>query len=171
MKSKLFVLLSLVLLIGCTNQNLKPITDAEKASIKLEIEKFLDILADDFNALNFDKTMSRSMSIDSSNIWFVTNKGEMLNYKEELEAIQSEYDFIKEFKDYNYVINEINVLSPEIAYATITYNVGLVFKDDAIESVQEQTVATSIYKKIDNQWMCIHWQETSSAPKEVISNN
>jgi len=41
MKSKLFVLLGLVLLISWTNQNIKPITitDDEKASIKLEIEK------------------------------------------------------------------------------------------------------------------------------------
>jgi len=40
-KSKKFVLLGLVLLISWTNQNIKPITitDDEKASIKLEIEK------------------------------------------------------------------------------------------------------------------------------------
>ena len=170
MKPILFVLLSLLLLIGCTNQNLNPLTDAEKSSIKLKIEEYLDILADDFNAMNFDKTMSRSMSIDSSNIWFVTTTGKTLSYEEELEAIKSQPDYFKEFKDYDYVINQINVLSPEIAYATITYSVKVIYNDDRIEN-HPKTAATSIYKKIDNQWMCIYWHESSSAPEEVISNN
>lgn len=170
MKSKLFVLLSLVLLISCTNQNLKPITDAEKASIKLEIEKFLDILADDFNAMNFDNTMSRSMPLNSSNIWFVTTKGKILSYEEEVEAIKSQPNIFKAFKDYNYVVNQITVLSPEIAVATITYSIKLIYKDDRIEN-HPKTAATSIFKKIDNQWMCIYWHESSSGPEEVISNN
>lgn len=170
MKSKLFVFLSLVLLISCTNQNLKPVNDAEKASIKIEIEKFLDILADDFNTMNFDNTMARSMPLNSSNIWFVTTKGKILSYEEELEAIKSQPNIFKAFKDYNYAVNQITVLSPEIAYATITYSVKLIYKDDRIEN-HPKTASTSIFKKIDNQWMCIYWHESSSGPEEVISNN
>jgi hypothetical protein len=168
MKSKLFVLLSLVLLISCTNQNLKPITDDEKASIRLEIVKHLDIIADDFNNMNFDKAMS--LSLNSPEYRFINTNGTILSYDEEIKAIKTLPDYFKAFKDYNYVVNQINILSPEIAVATITYSVKLIYKDDRIEN-HPKTAATSIYKKIDNQWMCIYWHESSSGPEEVISNN
>lgn len=165
MKSKLFVLLSLVLLISCTNQNLKPITDAEKASIKLEIVKYLDILADGFNTMNFDKTMS--MSSNYSKIWFISTEGTILSYDEEIKAIKTMPDYYKGFKDYNYVVNQIDILSPDIAVSTITYSVKLIYNDDRIEN-HPKTAATGIFKKIDNQWMCIYWHESSSGPEEVI---
>ena len=169
MKSLLISLFSLVLILSCTNQSLKPMTEAEKSSIKLEIEKFMDILAKDFNSMNFDRTMARSKSVNSSNIWFVTTKGKVLSYEEELEAIKSQPNIFKEFRDYKYVINQINILSPEIAYATITYSINIVYHDDRVEN-HPQTAATSIFKKIDSKWICIHWHESSAPLDEVVSN-
>ena len=168
MKSQLLLLLSFVLIVSCTNQGHKPMTEEEKSSAKVEIQKFMEILAKDFNSMNFDKTMSRSKSVNSSKIWFVNTKGIVLSYEEELEAIKSQPSVIKEFRDFDYKINQIIVLSPEIAYATITYSVKLIFHNDRIDN-HPQTAATSIFKKIDNEWICIHWHESSSTPEEDVS--
>ena len=57
MRNLLYCLLSIILL-GCTNQAHKPLTDDVKNDINKEINNYLEIVAEGFKTMNFDKQMT-----------------------------------------------------------------------------------------------------------------
>jgi hypothetical protein len=168
MKPKLFVLLSLILFISCTSQNFKPLTDEEKSSIELEITEHLDIIADSWGTMDFSKAFQ--MSLDSPEFRFIATNGSILSYSEEKQASETLSNYFKAIIDYKYDIDQLIVHSPDIAVATMTYSFKSIGHDDKILN-HPNTAVTSIYKRINNHWMCIYWHESGSDPEEVISDN
>ena len=159
MKTKLLLFLSIALLLSCTNQESESLSSVDEFYVKNEIKKHLDVVAEDFKNLNFDKTWSFTDSTEY--LFFITTKGTILNYQEEVNASKNISNYYNKCLDYNYVINDINILSFDIAILTITYNVKFVDKNDNVEN-HPKTVGTALYKKINGDWKCISWHDSSS---------
>ena len=152
------------MLLGCMNQTHEPLTDDVKNEINQEIYKHLEIVAEGFKTMNFDKALAKTLN--SSEFKFVTSKGIILSYEEEVKVCKSIPEYFKEIKDYKHSIDHINILSSEMAIATVTYSCKFVQRDNKVLNYP-RNVGTFIFRKIDDKWIAVYYHESGLEP-EII---
>ncbi len=73
---------------------------------------------------------------------------------------------LAEFKEFRFSNYKVDVrLEPPLALATETYNYKIVLKEDG-RVIEKRGIATSILKKIGNEWKIIQTHSSSRAPKK-----
>jgi ketosteroid isomerase-like protein len=161
------IVISLFILVlsGCTSQKPKPLTDAEKASIIKEVSEVNQAAFDAYNKIDFQTV--KSLFLDSPDFIGVSSDGSILNFEQ---VINKEKGFFESVSSLHLTkISEDNkVLERDLVIAIVQFKTDATLKSGKNLTFEKLTV-TNIFRKIDNQWKSIFYQESALPPVVVGS--
>jgi hypothetical protein len=164
MKTRMIFLLLLIVCISCGTNN-KPLSDAQKDKIKGEVKEVVNIFIKGCEEVNFDMAMLQWL--DSPDFIYMNN-GFALNYKGLVDGMGPLFKTL---------LNQtITVVDEKYAFpdnATVIYTLKtkwLMNFKDGHSTLEDPTVMSIIYKKINNAWKAIYIAE-SGIGKNVPSES
>jgi PBP1b-binding outer membrane lipoprotein LpoB len=160
MKTKVLLMFCVILITGCTNQTPKPLTDEEKAAIIKEVTDANKVSIDALNKIDFPTF--KSGFLDSPDFLSVSTDGSILNLEQ---VISKEKGFFESASNvHSVILNEDNkILEKDLVISTLLLNTNVTLKTGE-KLTFEKLAITNIYKKIENQWKSVFYQESGLPP-------
>jgi len=164
MKTKLFILILLIVCFSCgTNNN--PLSDAQKEKIKGEVKEVVNTFYKGCEEVNLDKVMGTCL--DSPDFSYINN-GYAFSYKECIDIFKPVFN--------TFLNQKITIVDEKFSFpdnSTILYSnhcKSLTNYKDGHVVLQDPTVMLLIFKKINDAWKAIYAVE-SHIDKNVASES
>lgn len=154
MKTRLIFLFLLIVCISCGTNN-KPVSDAEKEKIKGEIKEVVNTFVKGCEEVNFDMAMQQWLDAPD---FIYMNNGYALNYKGLVDGMGPLFKTL--------LSQKITIVDEKFAYpdnSTVIYTLKtkwLMNFKDGHSTLEDPTVMSIIYKKINNTWKAIYIAES-----------
>ena len=170
MKTKLIFLVLLIVCISCGTNN-KPVSDAQKEKIKGEVKQAVNIIYRGAETAKIDTALE--LCLDSPDFVYISNKGDVINYKDFIEGMKSGFSSQKNqegtIKSEKYAILDAS---------TVLYTAEskwLINFKDGHSVLQDPWAVQFTFKKIDGRWRLTYFVESgtekivkpSETPKEL----
>ena len=162
---KILISLSVIALLGCTNQATKPLTDLEKATLITEVTEAGQSAIEAYNKIDFQTV--ESCFLDSPEFIAVSGDGSILNFEQKINDTKGFFESITSLH-FTVLNKEVKVLQKDLAVYTVQIKIDATFKTGEKLTYEKLTVS-EIYKKVDNQWKVIFFQESGLPP--VVSGS
>ena len=154
MKIKLLILVLLIVCFLCGTNN-KPLSDAQKEKIKVEVKEVADRMFQGCEEANFE--MANESFLDSPDFVFLIN-GYALSYEDAGKAVKPVFASLLSQK-----VTIVNEKYAIIDKTTVLYTANTKFLEnfkDGHSVLNDPTVMLCVFKKIDNRWKIIYAVES-----------
>jgi hypothetical protein len=154
MKTKLFILVMLIVCFSCGTNN-KPVSDAQKEKIKGEIKGEVNTFFKGCEEVNFDLVLGKFF--DSPDFVYINN-GYAFSYKECTDIFRPVFSSM--------INQKITIIDEKYAFpdnSTVLYSnhcKGLTNYKDGHAVIQDPTVMLLIFKKINDEWKITYGVES-----------
>jgi hypothetical protein len=154
MKTRIIYMLLLIVCFSCGTNN-KPLSDAQKEKIKGEVKEVVNIFIKGCEEANFDMAMQQWL--DSPDFIYMNN-GYVLNYKGLVDGMGPLFKTL--------LSQKITIVDEKFVYpdnSTVIYTLKtkwLMNFKDGHSTLEDPTVMSIIYKKINNTWKAIYIAES-----------
>ncbi len=164
MKTRLIFLVLLIVCISCGTNN-KPVSDAQKEKIKVEVKEVVNTFFKGCEEVNFD--MALEPFLDSPDFLYINN-GYAFSYRECVDVFRPVFS--------TFLNQKITILDEKYSFpdnSTVLYSnhcKSLTNYKDGHAILQDPTVMLFIFKKINDAWKVIYGVE-SHIDKNVPSES
>jgi hypothetical protein len=158
--NRIFTLMIIAALSGCSTKMPRPLNDNEKAEITDAVINSAHAITEACNQINF--LNFKNFFIESPEFLTITPGGSHLDYSK---YMKGERDFFESVSTLQLTILNENVIALEktVAVYTVRLKVIAVLKTGKTLTY-ENNVYSEVYKKTDNQWRIIFIQEAGQPP-------
>jgi hypothetical protein len=165
MKTKYLLTITILGIIACTSRNQSLLSQSEKEKVVKEIDIIINSISDGWRNLNVNKAFKESFS-DSPDFNYVGIDGSIMTYTNFFNIAKKEFDSQKKC-EFNINEKKILVISKDIAVVSLNYS-GTFYSADS-KLTFPNCGGTLIFKKIDDKWKVIHFQESIQESKFVVT--
>ena len=159
MKKILFSLIAIALL-GCTNQPPKPLTDAEKETIKNEVRKDFNAMIEACNKLDVETALT--YYLDSPDFMGIGPDGVIMDFAQFKKANEDMSPVVKSMQFTN-IREDFKVLGNDQILYIYQYNAELILNSG--EKIAYNKIAmTSLCKKVEGVWKIVFYHESGLPP-------
>ena len=157
---KILIGLLTIVLAGCTGQTPKPLTDAEKATIKNDVKKEFNGMVEACNKVDIETALK--YWLDSPDFIMIGPDGAIMNYAQFKKANEDTFNNATSVR-FTGLKEDIKVLENGYALYIWQYSAEMILKSG--EKIAYDTLGmTVLFQKIDGTWKIIFGQESGSLP-------
>jgi hypothetical protein len=165
MKTKFLLTVIIFGIIACTSRNQSVLNQSEKEKVVKEIDLVINSISDGWRNLDVNKAFKESFS-DSPDFNYVGIDGSMMTYTDFFNTAKKEFDSQKK-SEFNINEKKILAISNDIAVVSLNYS-GTFYSTDS-KLTFSNCGGTLIFKKIEEKWKVIHFQESIQESKFVVT--
>jgi ketosteroid isomerase-like protein len=155
-----FISLFAILIIGCTSQAPKPMTDSEKEAIKSEVKKEFTAMVE--ACMKVDLQTALSYYWDSPDFKGFGVDGELIDYATFKKANEEFFNAVQTLQFLS-IKEDIKVLASDLAIFIWQYKAEIDLKTGEKMNFDKIGV-TYLYKKIDGVWKIVYYHESALPP-------
>ena len=159
MKKTLFSLIAFALL-GCTNQPLKPLTDAEKETIKNEVKKDFNAMIEACNKLDIETALT--YFLDSPDFMGIGPDGVPIDFAQFKKANEDMSNAARSMQFTN-IGEDFKILGNDQVLYIYRYNAEMILNSGE-KIVYDKLAMTSLCKKVEGVWKIIFYHESGLPP-------
>jgi hypothetical protein len=158
--NRIFALMIIAALYGCSTKVPRPLNDHEKAEITDAVINTAHAITDACNQINF--LNFKNFIIESPEFLTITSSGSHLNYTQ---YMKGEKDFFESVSTLHLTILNESAIALEKMFAVYTVKLKVIaILKTGKTLTYENNIVSEVYKKIDNQWKIIFIQEAGQPP-------
>jgi hypothetical protein len=165
MKTKFLLTVIILVTIACTSKNQSLLSQGEKEKVVKEIDLVINSIFDGWRNLDVNKAFKESFS-DSPDFNYIGVDGSIMTYIDFFNTAKKEFDSQKK-SEFNINEKKILVISNDVAVVSLNYS-GAFYSIDS-KLTFPNCGGTFIFKKIEEKWKVIHFQESIQESKFVVT--